>query len=106
MPARPLQIDSGVIREATSNGTLISPFIVQSNSVRRRTASLLEFANENGKEWSDESNQSEKPETVKKSENGRLLLHDGINLCHRALRGIRGRIAVVDKATGYPLHIC
>src|SRR5258708_31652362 len=71
-----------------------------------RTCALVKLTNENSKQRPDESDQSEKPETVEKPENGRLLLHDGINLGDGARRRIDSRVTVINEATGDPLHIC
>ncbi len=54
------------------------------SSVRPRSSALFEFANERGKDRSDEGNQSEQPEAIKERQNVGLLLHNGMNLGHSA----------------------
>ena len=73
--------------------------------VRPRSSALLEFANEKGKDRSDEGNQSEQPEAIKERQNAGLLLHQGMNLSHGARGCVGCGITVIDEAICNALYI-
>ena len=56
------------------------------SSVCPRSSALFEFANEKGKDRSDEGNQSEQPEAIKERQDVGLLLHQCMNLGQGAHR--------------------
>ena len=71
----------------------------------RRAPALFEFANENGKRWTDKCNQPKQPEAIEEGKNSGLLLHESVNLSYRTHGGISGGISVVDEAIRNPLQV-
>ncbi len=73
--------------------------------MRSRIPALLEIANKDGQYRSNKSHHSKQPEAIEKCEDVGLLLHDRVDLCHSADRGIGGGVAVVDQAIRNPFQI-